>query len=131
MKVFITYSLTYSLTHLLTYSLTHLLTYSLTFLSRLFICIHLINLSEDWLWQYWRPEHRPSQANKKLMYYFDSKIRKQKKLKTLIRNGIPPELRGQIWYISLFIIRHKYTSLIINKVELFRSRNKKKECKIL
>lgn len=46
------------------------------------------------------------------MYYFDSKIRKQKKLKTLIRNGIPPELRGQIWYISLFIIHYKYISLI-------------------
>ena len=56
-------------------------------------------LSEEWLWQYWRPEFRPkSQIFKKAMSLFSSRLSAQKKIKSLMRKGIPPELRGRVWY---------------------------------
>lgn len=58
------------------------------------------NFNELWLWQYWRNESRPqSQLNKKLFNRFSSKIRAQKEIKELIRNGIPPDHRGAIWWV--------------------------------
>lgn len=54
---------------------------------------------EQWLWQYWREESRPSsQLLKNSMQMFSPTLRAQKQLKTLIRNGIPPEHRGLIWW---------------------------------
>jgi hypothetical protein len=58
-----------------------------------------LSSSEQWLWQYWRAESRPStQIQKKVMSMFSTKIKSQKQLKSLIRDGIPPELRGMVWY---------------------------------
>lgn len=57
------------------------------------------NNQDQWLWQYWREESRPStQIEKKLRILFSKKLKAQKQLKKLIRNGIPPHLRGEVWY---------------------------------
>jgi hypothetical protein len=57
------------------------------------------NFTEEWLWQYWRAEFRPkSQIYKKAMSMFSSRLTAQKKMKRLMRKGVPPELRGKIWY---------------------------------
>lgn len=54
---------------------------------------------ETWLWQYWKDDSRPqSQINKKFLNRFDTKIKSQKKAKELIRNGVPPEHRGAVWW---------------------------------
>jgi hypothetical protein len=54
---------------------------------------------ENWLWQYWKEESRPqSQLNKKFLNRFNSKIKAQREIKDLIRNGCPPNLRGSIWW---------------------------------
>jgi TBC1 domain family member 2A len=54
---------------------------------------------ETWLWQYWRDDSRPqSQLNKKFLNRFDSKIQAQKKIKELIRHGVPAEHRGAVWW---------------------------------
>ena len=56
-------------------------------------------LNEDWLWQYWRVENRPkSQIFKKAMTLFSSRLSTQKKVKSLMRKGVPPELRGRVWW---------------------------------
>jgi hypothetical protein len=56
-------------------------------------------LKEEWLWQYWKSEHRAqSQVSKLLLRGFDSRIRAQKKVKKLIRAGIPAVFRSQIWW---------------------------------
>ncbi len=58
-----------------------------------------INLKSTWLWQYWNPENRiRNQLKKKVLSIFDPKIRLQSTIKRLLRGGVPPELRGQIWY---------------------------------
>jgi hypothetical protein len=57
-------------------------------------------LTESWLWQYWRAEHRASsQVSKKLFQGFDTRLQAQKKVKSLIREGIPPSFRSKIWWI--------------------------------
>lgn len=57
-------------------------------------------LKEDWLWQYWKSENRTqSQVSKILLRGFDSRIRAQKKVKKLIRSGIPAVFRPQIWWV--------------------------------
>ena len=57
-------------------------------------------LQESWLWQYWRSENRThSQVSKMLFRGFDSRLRAQKKVKKLIRSGIPSSFRGQIWWV--------------------------------
>lgn len=33
------------------------------------------------------------------MLPFSHKLQKQKKIKQLIRNGVPPDLRGEVWWI--------------------------------
>lgn len=54
---------------------------------------------ERWLWQYWDDESRPtSQINKKLFSMFSSRLTAQKKMKLLIRGGVPNELRRQVWW---------------------------------
>lgn len=56
-------------------------------------------LTEQWLWQYWREDSRPkNQFLKKATSFFSSKIQAQKKLKQLMRGGIPPEWRGRVWW---------------------------------
>ena len=58
------------------------------------------SLKEDWLWQYWKSEHRTqSQVSKVLLRGFDSRIRAQKKVKKLIRKGVPSIFRNQIWWV--------------------------------
>lgn len=57
-------------------------------------------LTEQWLWQYWREESRTSNpVKKKFFSMFSSRLQMQKKVKKLVRDGIPPELRCKIWYI--------------------------------
>mmetsp|Transcript_14535 Transcript_14535/g.21892 ORF Transcript_14535/g.21892 Transcript_14535/m.21892 type:complete len:533 (-) Transcript_14535:129-1727(-) len=57
------------------------------------------SVDEIWLWQYWKDEYRPhNQINKKLLNRFNSKLKAQKELKDLIRNGIPNDYRGAIWW---------------------------------
>lgn len=57
-------------------------------------------LKEDWLWQYWKAENRTqSQVSKVLLRGFDARIRAQKKVKKLIRAGIPSVFRSQIWWV--------------------------------
>lgn len=56
---------------------------------------------EEWLWQYWRPESRQTNKIKKTLFgMFDSRLSTQKKLKKLIRGGVPSELRSEIWWAT-------------------------------
>lgn len=64
-----------------------------------FLSKNEIDLNETWLWQYWKAESRiDNQIQKKIMSVFSTKVKMQKQMKELVRNGIPPELRGKIWY---------------------------------
>ena len=66
---------------------------------RLFFEKHPFDINETWLWQYWKAESRiENQLQKKLMTIFSSKAKFQATMKKMIRGGVPPELRGQIWY---------------------------------
>lgn len=57
------------------------------------------SFSETWLWQNWRNHIESSNLiQKKFMQMFNSKVKAQKKLKSLMRGGVPPELRGAVWY---------------------------------
>jgi hypothetical protein len=56
------------------------------------------NFSETYLWQYWRSSSRSSELNKKFLSRYNKKILAQKELKLLIRQGVPPELRGVVWW---------------------------------
>ena len=58
---------------------------------------------EPWLWQYWRSESHASASTlgKKLVKVFgvgNSRVKSQARLKNLVRGGIPPEIRGKIWW---------------------------------
>jgi len=50
------------------------------------------------IWQYFKDENRPSKVGKTFLAIFSNKIKIQKKVKKLIRNGVPPELRARIWW---------------------------------
>lgn len=61
------------------------------------------------LWQYWRSQRRAkaqsaqnviSKKIAKVFHVGDKKLLKQQTLKYLIREGIPPELRGKVWYAT-------------------------------
>jgi hypothetical protein len=59
------------------------------------------SFSEQWLWQYWKNDSRPqNQLNKKIMNHFDSKLKAQKEVKKLIRQGIPSCYRGAVWWAA-------------------------------
>ena len=68
------------------------------------------DLTEDpELWQYWKSQRQAKAhsaqnvISKKIAKVFnvgDKKLLKQQSLKYLIRNGIPPELRGKVWYAT-------------------------------
>jgi hypothetical protein len=54
---------------------------------------------EDWLWlNRTTPSARDGPIKKKIMQMFNSKVKLKKQVKTLIRSGVPPELRGQVWW---------------------------------
>jgi len=64
-------------------------------------------LNDPSIWQYWRKENRPKggtmASTLEKMFVrrlgMGSKVLKaQIRLKTLIRNGVPPQLRGDIWW---------------------------------
>jgi hypothetical protein len=57
-----------------------------------------VSLDNIEIWQYYKDENRPSKVTKGLLSMFSSRIKQQKRVKKLIRNGIPPELRGRIWW---------------------------------
>ncbi|KAJ1391192.1 hypothetical protein B484DRAFT_408796 [Ochromonadaceae sp. CCMP2298] len=51
----------------------------------------------------WQCKHRSvaggqNRVKKKFMEIFDSKMKAQRQLKALIRGGVPPELRGRVWF---------------------------------
>lgn len=61
------------------------------------------------LWQYWRSQRQAkaqsthnviSKKIAKVFHVGDKKLLKQQTLKYLIREGIPPELRGKVWYAT-------------------------------
>eukprot|EP01031_Cornospumella_fuschlensis_P030311 gene30311-36625_t len=54
---------------------------------------------ESWLWMN-RTEHKPDVGpiRKKLMLLFNSKVKTRKQVKSLVRHGVPPELRGKVWF---------------------------------
>jgi len=57
--------------------------------------------SEKWLWQNWKMHAELASdfvLKRKLQKLFDSKVKTRKKLKKLIRNGVPPEYRGLVWW---------------------------------
>lgn len=59
---------------------------------------------ESWLWQYWKPESRKRSAiTKKFLSVVGalgvpSQRLAQRTLKKLIRKGVPPELRAEVWF---------------------------------
>jgi hypothetical protein len=57
--------------------------------------------SEKWLWQNWS-HHRDinSVIARKFMKVFNHKVKTRRKLKHLIRSGVPPELRGNCNFTS-------------------------------
>lgn len=54
---------------------------------------------EGWLWLN-RLNHpvRDGPIKKKLMLLFSSKLKMRRQVKSLIRSGVPPELRGHVWF---------------------------------
>lgn len=54
--------------------------------------------TEDWLWQSRRVANEPRLLQKKILEIVSSKTKATKKLKVLIRGGVPPELRGSVWW---------------------------------
>lgn len=56
---------------------------------------------EEWLWQNHTTvasTSSPGPIRKKIMEIFYSKVKLRKKLKSLIRGGVPPEWRGRVWH---------------------------------
>lgn len=56
---------------------------------------------EEWLWlnhSTVASSCSPGPIRKKFMELFDSKVKLRKKLKSLIRGGVPPEWRGKVWH---------------------------------
>ena len=69
------------------------------------------SFSEAWLWQNWKNHIEASNLiQKKFMQMFNSKVKAQKKLKSLMRGGVPPELRGTVWYACSGAEEKKKTS---------------------
>ena len=60
---------------------------------------------EPWLWKYWKTGSRSnSQITKKFLSMvgtlgIPSNRAAQRDLKKLIRKGVPPELRSEVWYV--------------------------------
>eukprot|EP01032_Pedospumella_encystans_P023789 gene23789-26922_t len=55
--------------------------------------------SEQWLWNSKiRAEASSNHVKKKILQIFSSKVKTQKQVKFLIRGGVPPELRGKVWW---------------------------------
>lgn len=55
--------------------------------------------SEEWLWNNKiRAEAASNHIKKKFLQMFSSKVKTTKKMKFLIRGGVPPELRGKVWW---------------------------------
>lgn len=55
--------------------------------------------SEEWLWlNRLAPVDHGGPIKKRFMQMFNSKTKLRKRVKSLIRSGVPPELRGQVWY---------------------------------
>lgn len=55
--------------------------------------------TEKWLWDgKIRAEAASNQIKKKFLQIFSSKVKTQKQVKFLIRGGVPPELRGNVWW---------------------------------
>lgn len=55
--------------------------------------------NEEWLWSNRkRKAEKDGPIKKKIMLLFSAKVKSRKQMKKLIRGGVPPELRGQVWY---------------------------------
>ena len=55
--------------------------------------------NEKWLWDASiRAEMSSNHLKKKFMQMFSWKVKTQKQLKFLVRGGVPPELRGHVWW---------------------------------
>jgi hypothetical protein len=55
--------------------------------------------NEKWLWDgNIRAEMSSNQLKKKFMQMFSWKVQTQKQVKFLVRGGVPPELRGHVWW---------------------------------
>ncbi len=55
--------------------------------------------NEEWLWMNRLvPADNGGPIKKKFMQMFNSKTKLRKRVKALIRSGVPPELRGDVWY---------------------------------
>jgi hypothetical protein len=55
--------------------------------------------SETWLWnRKERTDFSDKMLKKKFLQIFSSKVKTQKRVKMLIRGGVPPELRGKVWW---------------------------------
>eukprot|EP00981_Chlorochromonas_danica_P011111 scaffold3756_cov180-Ochromonas_danica.AAC.3 len=54
---------------------------------------------EDWLWHNRvNPPLASGPIQKKFMLLFSQKVKTRQQVKGLIRSGVPPELRGHVWY---------------------------------
>lgn len=54
---------------------------------------------EEWLWENRLVSSgRDGPIKKKFMQMFNSKVKLRKQVKALVRSGVPPELRGRVWY---------------------------------
>lgn len=55
--------------------------------------------NEEWLWSNRLVSSEgDGPIKKKFMQMFNSKTKLRKRVKSLIRSGVPPELRGEVWY---------------------------------
>lgn len=64
-----------------------------------FLSRHPKIFEDDWIWaNRIHPVNQGGVLQKKLLQIFSSKVKLRKKLKKLIRGGVPPEFRGQVWY---------------------------------
>jgi hypothetical protein len=64
-----------------------------------FLASHPTIFDEDWIWENRKaPSTNDGPIKKKFLQIFNSKVKLRKQVKALIRSGVPPERRGQVWY---------------------------------
>jgi hypothetical protein len=67
-----------------------------------FLANHASIFDDEWVWDnrhHAKDHYYDGVIKKKLMQIFNPKVKIRKQVKRLIRGGVPPELRGKVWYL--------------------------------
>lgn len=79
---------------------------------------------EEWLWENRLvTTARDGPIKKKFMQIFNSKVKLRKQVKALVRSGVPPELRGRVWFACSGAAKKQRTatgteqySMVVNQI---------------